>query len=110
MSDGYDFEADRPDDHDLIRERRVPADRTGARAYTKWREMLRTESPVFGSAGSKFPITHPWWPFQGHPQNTDRYYDDHCELFGSIPDYVPQRSRGYVPRSERVGGRWKKED
>lgn len=100
LSDDYDFNVDRPDDHDLIKDRRVPADRRDARAYTHWREILRTPAPevLAGRPGvqvSRYPLTHPWWPFQGHPDNTDRHYDDHCDMFGEIPDYLPSRARGY---------------
>lgn len=106
MGDDYDFEADRPDDHDLIVERRNPGDRTGTRAYTKWREVLRIPGPVPGleRQRSKFPITHPWWPYQGHPDNTDCYYDDHVAMFGEIPGYIPRADRGYVPRGKRGKG------
>lgn len=98
MGDDYNYEDDRPDDHDLIKDRRVPADRQGTRAYTHWREILRTPHPAFGPVKSVYPLSHPWWPEKGHPLNTDRHYDDHVAMFGEIPGYEPSSARGYVPK------------
>lgn len=75
------------------------------RSWPDWRDLIGAPDPAFGKPSSSLPMSHPYWPYQGHPDNTDRYYDDHVAMFGPIPGYQPSVERGYIrqPAYKKAG-------